>query len=131
MQRDDYTVILFSILEICYDLKCFDHKKEKVRCEGCVKLIIVIISYYNVHIKMCIKSCYTLYTNLYKFIFIKKKVGRQASKFTGSFFCFVLFLFCFLGLHSQHMEVPRLRIELELHLLLCTTAIAMPDPSCI
>ena len=27
---------------------------------------------------------------------------------------FCLFVFCFLGLHLQHMEVPRLGVKLEL-----------------
>ena len=40
------------------------------------------------------------------------------------FFC----LFVFLGLHRQHMEVPRLGVELELQLPACTTATATPDP---
>ena len=36
--------------------------------------------------------------------------------------------FCFLGLHSQHVEVPRLGVEPELHLPAYTTATATPDP---
>ena len=39
------------------------------------------------------------------------------------------FIFCILGLHLQHMEVPRLGVQLELQLLAYTTATAMPDPS--
>ena len=31
--------------------------------------------------------------------------------------------------HLRHMEVPRLGVELELQLLACTTATAMPDLS--
>ena len=41
------------------------------------------------------------------------------------------FLFCFLGQHLQHMEVPRLGVKWELQLLAYTTAIAMPDLSLI
>ena len=41
----------------------------------------------------------------------------------------VFVLFC-LGLHPRNMEVPRLGIKLELQLL-ATTAIAMPNLSCI
>ena len=38
---------------------------------------------------------------------------------------FVLFCFvCFLGPHLQHMEVPRLRVQLELHLPAYITATA-------
>ena len=46
-------------------------------------------------------------------------------------FCFVFCLFCFLGVHLQHMEVPRLRAELELQLLAYATATATRDPSCV
>ena len=35
----------------------------------------------------------------------------------------------FLGLHPQHMEVPRLGVKLELHLLACATATATWDLS--
>ena len=38
------------------------------------------------------------------------------------------FFFAFLGLHLRHMEVPRLGIQLELQLLVTTTATAMQDP---
>ena len=41
---------------------------------------------------------------------------------------FFFFLICFLGLHLQHMEVPRLRVELE---LAYTTATAMHDLNCL
>ena len=40
-------------------------------------------------------------------------------------FCFV----CFLGLHPQHMEVPRLGVELEIQPLAYTTATATGDLS--
>ena len=42
---------------------------------------------------------------------------------------FLFFCFVSLGLHPQHMEVPRLGVEMELELLACSTA--MPDPSFI
>ena len=38
------------------------------------------------------------------------------------------FSFVFLGLHLQHMEVPRLGVESELQLLACGMATATPDP---
>ena len=44
---------------------------------------------------------------------------------------FLFFFFCFLGPQLQHMEVPRLGVELELQLPAYTTATAMPDPSCV
>ena len=40
-------------------------------------------------------------------------------------------LFCFLGLHLWHVEVPRLGVELELRLPFCATATAMSDLSFI
>ena len=40
-----------------------------------------------------------------------------------------MYVFCFLGPHLWHMEVPRLGVESELQLLAYATAIAMPDLS--
>ena len=45
------------------------------------------------------------------------------------FFC--LFVFFFLGLHPQHMEVPRLGDESELQLLAYATATTTQNPSCV
>ena len=39
-------------------------------------------------------------------------------------------LFCFLGLHPQHLEVPRLGVESELQAPVYTTATAMLNRSC-
>ena len=41
----------------------------------------------------------------------------------------IFFSFCLLGLHQQHMEVPRLGVESELHLLAYATATAKGDLS--
>ena len=41
------------------------------------------------------------------------------------------FFLVFLGLHPQHMEVPRLEVKLELQLLAYATAITMSDLNCI
>ena len=42
----------------------------------------------------------------------------------------LIYLFsCFLGLHPMHVEVPRLRVKLELQLLAYATATATWDPS--
>ena len=49
--------------------------------------------------------------------------------FGGFFVCFCFFHF--LGPYPWHMEVPRLGVELELELLVYTTATAMQDPSCV
>ena len=43
----------------------------------------------------------------------------------------LFFCFFFLGPHLRHTEVPRLGVQSELQLPACTTATAMPDPSCI
>ena len=43
------------------------------------------------------------------------------------FFVFCGFFFVFLGLHLQHMEVPRLGVELELQPPAYATATAIPD----
>ena len=47
--------------------------------------------------------------------------------FSFSFFV----LFCFLGLHLQHLHVPRLGVESELKLPAYTTATAPWDPGCV
>ena len=44
------------------------------------------------------------------------------------FALFFFFFFFFLGPHPQHMDVPKLGVESQLHLLACATAIATPDP---
>ena len=47
------------------------------------------------------------------------------------FFFFRLSFFFFLGLHAWHVEVPRLGVRSQLQLPTCTTATAMPEPSCV
>ena len=47
----------------------------------------------------------------------------------GNFLFFSFFFFCFLGSHSQHMEVPRLRVASELQRPAYTIATAMLDLS--
>ena len=52
------------------------------------------------------------------------------NQITVVWFLFVcLFVFAFLGLDLQHLEVLRLGVESELQLLAYTTATATPDPS--
>ena len=62
---------------------------------------------------------------------LKFAAARERWRFTFcSNICLIFFFaFFFLGLHTQHMEVPRLGVESELQLPAYTTAIAMPDPS--
>ena len=47
------------------------------------------------------------------------------------YFYFILFYFLPLGLHPWHMEVPRLGVQSELHLLAYATAIATRDLSLV
>ena len=42
-----------------------------------------------------------------------------------------MYVFCFLGLHSQHVEVPKLGVKSELQLPAYAIATATPDPNCI
>ena len=56
-----------------------------------------------------------------------RSYGRR--QLGNSFYLFYLFIFGFLGLHLQHMEVPRLEVESELQLLAYTTATARQDLS--
>ena len=43
-------------------------------------------------------------------------------------FIFLTYLFCFLGLHLWHMDVPRLGVKSELQLSAYATATEVPDP---
>ena len=54
-----------------------------------------------------------------------KLVHLHKRNLSSNFILFYLF-FCFLGLHLQHMEVPRLGVELELQLPAYTIATATP-----
>ena len=54
--------------------------------------------------------------------------GVRNTDFHKPFF-FFFFFFCFLGLHLQHIEVPRLGAELELQLPAYATATETQDPS--
>ena len=65
---------------------------------------------------MCLRAN-TILTSIYH-----KKFSTQEK---SSLFCFV----CFLGLHLQHTEVPRLGVEWELQLLAYSTATATWDRS--
>ena len=49
--------------------------------------------------------------------------------FLSFYLFFILYYFCFLGLHLWHMEVSRLGVKLELQLPAYSTATAMPDLS--
>ena len=69
---------------------------------------------------------------LFKLFIIMSKIMKTIRSIKVSYnfrnFCFNFFVFCFLGLHPRHKEVPRLGVESELQLQACTTATAMWDP---
>ena len=58
---------------------------------------------------------------------------EQNTKFSNFVFqsdyrdAFFIFIFCFLGSHSRHMEVPRLGVQSELQLPAYPRATATPD----
>ena len=53
---------------------------------------------------------------------------QEARKATLELYYFVFIYFVFSGPHLQHMEAPRLGVELELQLLAYPTATATRDP---
>ena len=64
-----------------------------------------------------INHCATMGTAIYLFLML--------------FGTSLYFIFCFLGAHQGHMQVPRLEVQLELQVPACTTATARAtrDPS--
>ena len=56
----------------------------------------------------------------------EKKDGKLVITEILFIYLFNLFIYCFLGMHPWHMEVPRLVVELELQPLAYATA--TPDP---
>ena len=77
-------------------------------------LITIISILYITSILHVIHSIYIFFLSLHLFLFLK-----------------FIYLFCFLWPHLWHMDIPRLEVESELQLPACTTATAMPDPSCV
>ena len=55
----------------------------------------------------------------------------MAFKIGGYLSFFLSFFYCFLRPYPQHMEVPKLGVQLELQLPAYITATARPDPSLI
>ena len=58
----------------------------------------------------------------------RRVTGKEAAGVDAGEFCFVSSL---LGPHPWHVEFPRLEVDLELQLLVYTTATAMQDLSCV
>ena len=66
----------------------------------------------------------------FRTLFIKEVIhSSECLHILTQSFCLFVFLFCFLGSHLRHMEVPRLGVESELQLLAYSTATAMQDLS--
>ena len=69
--------------------------------------------------------------------YVGKEEGYDTTKYMlsdenlGFIFFFVWGVVLFLGVYPRHMGVSRLGVELELELPAYSTAIAMPDPSCV
>ena len=66
---------------------------------------------------------FSYYYCIFAYFFFKMLV------FTFLFIYLFILSFVYLGLHPQHMEVPRLGIQSELLLLAYSRATAIPDPS--
>ena len=72
---------------------------------------------------------YSLYSGYLDILVVGlDRTEEQLNSRWGSVAHFSLSFFFFLGLPLWHMEVPRLGVEWELHLLAYTTATAMPHP---
>ena len=61
----------------------------------------------------------------------QEKLEIWILSYNALIFKILAFFFFFLGLHLQHMEVPRPEVKSELQLPAYATATAMPDPSCV
>ena len=84
-----------------------------------IQLGTLLLSAFSLHVAFCSEKVISQ-------SIVESVVALWSLCWFWGFFCFV---FCFLGLHGWHMEVPSLGIESELQLLAYTTAIAMPGPS--
>ena len=62
---------------------------------------------------------------------VREEMGTRLWRFLWPFDFIYLFVFCFLGPHLRHMEVPRLGVESKLQLLAYIRATATQDLSCI
>ena len=60
---------------------------------------------------------------------VKDPTNSAYPAFPRLSFYFYLFIYLFLGMHLQHMEIPRLGVKSELQLQAYTTATAMLDLS--
>ena len=100
---------LITVMFVTPTLRLGDRHTYTHICVGCVHLPMYI---HTIHI--CIYLCvyfFMLFTSVYICIYLFC---------FGVFFVCLFFVFCLLGLHQQHMEVPRLRIESVLQLLAYT-----------
>ena len=76
-------------------------------------------------------------SQLFIFAFISIALGDWPKKTLSEkvlpcfLFFFFFFFLCFLGLHLQHMKVPRLGVESELQLPAYAAATSRPDLNCV
>ena len=105
-------------------------------CSSDKQLIFFSVSSWNIWdiliLKVFIIRNYNLPGHPFSILSSWTKVDRRC-QFCIVFFCFCFLFVClvFLGSHLEHMEVPRLRAELELQLQAYITATAVQDPSCV
>ena len=76
--------------------------------------------------KIALKNCFLWLLKVPHHFVVALILGISAKEII-----FFFFFFCFLGLHPQHMEVPRLGVELELQLPAYTITTATRDPSSV
>ena len=90
-------------------------------------LLISSLSYrpsvFNLHIAWYFHLCFVVYCILFSCEYSLCNFSIES--------LLIFFLFFSLGWHSWYMEVPRLGVEAELHLLAYATALTTQDPSCI
>ena len=121
--------VMVRIQSIC-KISWFINQKETnivfVKCEASHKYICVCVCVY-----ICIYISYTLWQFRYQNINKETKewilIISQTYLMPKDAIC--IFFFRFLGLHPQHIEVPRLGVELQLQLLAYATATATKDLS--
>ena len=107
----------------------FSTKQSRAGEMGCHFFFIIIKVYlirtHSIAVSGQIKSTNQMYQHCYKFTVFCQFL--LYSKVTQSYY---LFFFSPSGPSPQHMEVPRLGVELQLQLLAYTNATATLDPSC-
>ena len=60
-----------------------------------------------------------------------EQISKHNSLIFWVLYFYYVFIFVFLGLHPQHIEIPRIGVQSELLLAGYTRAAEMPEPSCV